>query len=148
MINKPHKVANVLEDGDQLGHLKRMLKKQQALLEQVRKTLPTPLDEHCLHARIDGDRLILHTDSPAWSTGLRFHAPRILKELRPLAPNLKKTDIRILVEQNIRPAKTLRSSLPGETARLIRNLADGLADPDLRAAFKRLGRVSRNDEPE
>ncbi|BAO43511.1 DUF721 domain-containing protein [Thiolapillus brandeum] len=146
MIKKPHKVANVLEDGDQLGHLKRMLKKQQALLEQVRKILPAPLNEHCLHARIDAERLILHTDSPAWSTGLRFHAPRILKELRCLAPNLEKTDIRIMVEQDIRPTKTRRSSLPGETASLIRELADGLADSDLRAAFKHLGRASRDDK--
>ena len=146
MIKKPHKVAEVLEDGDQLGHLKRMLKKQQALLEQVRKILPDPLKAHCLHARIDAQRLILHTDSPAWSTGLRFHAPHILRELKRLAPNLKQVDIRILLEQDIRPRKSRRSSLSGETATLIRELADGLADPDLRAVFKRLGKASREDE--
>ncbi|WP_456449311.1 DUF721 domain-containing protein [Thiolapillus sp.] len=146
MIKKPHKVAEVLEDGDQLGHLKRMLKKQQALLEQVRKILPDPLKAHCLHARIDAQRLILHTDSAAWSTGLRFHAPHILRELKLLAPNLKQVDIRILLEQDIRPGKNRRSSLSGETATLIRELADGLADPDLRAVFKRLGRSSRDEE--
>jgi hypothetical protein len=146
MINKPHKVASVLEDGTQLGHLKRMLKKQQALREQIREILPAPLNEHCLHARIDTDRLVLHTDSPAWSTGLRFHAPRILREMKPLAPNLKKVDIRIILGQDLRPAKAPRSSLPGETATLIRKLAEGLEDADLRAAFKHLGRASRDDE--
>ena len=146
MINKPHKVASVLEDGAQLGHLNRMLKKQRALLGQVREILPAPLNGHCLHARIDADRLILHTDSPAWSTGLRFHAPHLLREMKSLAPNLKKVDIRIIIEQDLRPAKPPRSSLPGETASLIRELAEGLEDTDLRAAFKRLGRASRDDE--
>ncbi|WP_456372829.1 DUF721 domain-containing protein [Thiolapillus sp.] len=142
MIDKPHKVGSVLEDSTQLSHLLRMLKKQQALLEQVRKILPAPLDEHCLHARIKADRLILHTDSPAWSTSLRFHAPRMLSEIKSLAPNLKKVDIRIIVQQQLRPAKTSGSSLSRQTARLIRDLADDMEDPDLRAAFKRLGRSS------
>ena len=146
MINQPHKVARVLEDGAQLGHLNRMLKQQRALLEQTRKILPAPLNEHCLHARIDGERLILHTDSPAWSTGLRFHAPRIIAALESRAPNLKKVDVRILVQQEVRPATGRRGSLPGKTAALIRELADGLGDAELRTAFKRLGRVSGEDE--
>ncbi len=146
MISQPHKVARVLEDGAQLGHLNRMLKQQRALLEQIRNILPAPLNEHCLHARIDGDRLVLHTDSPAWSTALRFHAPRIITALKSQAPNLKKVDVRILIEQEVRPATGRRGSLPNKTAALIRELADGLEDEALRAAFQRLGRASREDE--
>jgi len=143
MVSKPHKVAHVLEDGSQLGHLNRMLKQQRTLLEQIRKILPAPLNEHCRHARIDNERLVLHTDSPAWSTGLRFHAPRIIAGLKSRAPNLKKVDVRIILEQEFRPAEGRRGSLPEKTAALIRELADGLEDAELRAAFKHLGRTSR-----
>ena len=146
MINKPHKVARVLEDGSQLGHLNRMLKQQRKLLEEVRKILPDPLGEHCLHARIDGTRLVLHTDSPAWNTGLRFHAPHIIAGLKSRAPGLKKVDVRIIVEQEVRPTRGRRGSLPEKTAALIRELADGLEDDSLRAAFKRLGRVSEDED--
>ena len=146
MANKPQQVAGVVEDGAQLGHLYRMLKQQQALLEQIREILPAPLNAHCLHARIDGKRLILHTDSPAWSTGLRFHAPRIIAGLNSLAPNLNKVDVRIIIEQEAKATTDRRNHLSGKTAALIRELADSLEDEALRAAFKRLGRASRGDE--
>ena len=72
----PEKVCNLLKSAEQLSLLGRLLDKQQALLQAVRSQLPSPLEQHCLHARISGKILIIHTDSPAWNARLRFHGPQ------------------------------------------------------------------------
>ncbi|WP_293646310.1 DUF721 domain-containing protein [Thiolapillus sp.] len=142
MTEKPRPVSNVVDNGDQLGHLARMLQKQQALLEQIRQLLPDTLKPHCIHARLNGTRLILHTDSPVWATRLRFHAPQILDRTRKLAPNLTKLDVRIFLPDAIRPGRKPLGSLPRRTAELVSQLADSIDDDAIRAALKRLSDTS------
>lgn len=144
MTKKPRTVSNVVNNSDQLGHLARMLRQQRALLEQIRQVLPSPLPQHCLHARINGMRLILHTDSPVWNTRLRFHAPQILQSARQQAPNLSELDIRILLPEAIRPGRRPLGSLPEKTASLVSQLADSIEDQAIRAALKRLSSASEN----
>ncbi|WP_456412343.1 DUF721 domain-containing protein [Thiolapillus sp.] len=142
MTKKPRTVSNVVTNSEQLGHLARMLQQQQSLLEQIRRLLPAPLGQHCIHARISGARLILHTDSPVWGTRLRFHAPQILQATRDQAPNLSKLDVRIHLSSNIRPARKPLGSLPEKTATLVSQLADSIDDEAIRAALKRLSGTS------
>ncbi len=73
-----------------------MVAQQQALLTSIRSHLPPPLAGHCRHARIQGRELILHVDSPAWHSRMRFHAPALLRALRAQAPHLQRVRVRVL----------------------------------------------------
>jgi len=109
-----------------------MLTRQQALLAEIRSQLPEPLATHCLHARIQGRKLILHVDSPAWRSRLRFHAPALLKGLRAQAPHLDRVSVRVLApEGRIRRGHVRRVTgqrhIPPEA----------IEDEELRALLKR-----------
>lgn len=142
MIKKPRSLSNVVNNSEQLGHLARMLRQQRTLLEQIRQLLPAPLAQHCIHARISGVRLVLHTDSPVWSTRLRFHAPQIIQAAQQQAPNLSKLDIRICLPEVIRPGRKPLGSLPDKTAALVSQLAESIDDQAIRTALKRLSGAS------
>ncbi|WP_456404204.1 DUF721 domain-containing protein [Thiolapillus sp.] len=144
MTKKPRPLSNVVNNSEQLGHLARMLQQQQALLEEIRQLLPAPLAQHCIHARISGVRLVLHTDSPVWSTRLRFHAPQIIQSAKRQAPNLAGLDIRICPPEIIRPGRKPLGSLPEKTAALVNQLADSIDDQAIRAALKRLSGARDN----
>ncbi len=111
-----------------------MSRQQQRLLDQVRSLLPQPLAEHCLHARIQDRRLILHVDSPAWHSRLRFLAPQLLHGLRNLAPHLEQVVPRVL------PPHTLQHGdrkANGGNASSRRIPLSAIADDDLRALLRK-----------
>lgn len=134
-----NKVSSLLHSGEQLAHLGRMLDKQQALLQAVRNQLPSPLAEHCLHARISGKLLIIHTDSSAWSARLRFHGPQLIRALQGEAPHLQQVKINIHIDSARKSAKCRRIILSQHSAAQILNAAESVDDPELRAALRRLG---------
>jgi len=144
MTKKPRSLLNVVKNSGQLGHLARMLNKQQALLEQIQQLLPAPINKHCIHARISGNRLILHTSSPVWATRLRFHAPEIISAIKKQAPSVKNVDIRIILPEVIRPGRPGLGSLPEQTSRIIEKLADSIDDEAIQAALKRLCNATSN----
>lgn len=131
MPNNPGKIASLLRKDPHLHHLARMLHQQQALLEEIRAKLPEPLAQHCLHARISGSRLILHVDSQAWGSQLRFHGQSLLRSLRSRAPNLREVSIRLLF-----PEAPKKGSRRGSEARRPASLADAVSDPELRELLK------------
>lgn len=135
---RPSKVSTLLGSDATLNHLGQMLRQQQRLLRQIRDILPDPLDAHCLHARISVDQLILHTDSPVWTSRLRFHAPQLLKQLRQQAPRLRKVKILIHIPSRTQAPKHRKVVLSPASAASIHDLADHISDPDLRAALQRL----------
>lgn len=130
------------------NYLLRMLEKQQSLLEQVRNLLPAPVADHCLHARIDGTLLILHTDSSAWMTRLRFHGPHLVQALRPIAPQLTAVKTRILISTTHPEPERRGSKLSASSAKSIQHMAEFVSDDKLRAALIRLGRTGICDQEE
>jgi len=132
VTNNPTKASSLLSRDAHLSHLARMLHQQEALLKEVRSLLPEQLARHCLHARISGNQLVLHVDSPAWSSKLRFHGQSLLQSLRPRAPNLRKLSIRQLFPESPRNPSGKRKSPPGHPS-----LADAVSDPELRELLKR-----------
>ena len=134
-----NKVSSLLHSGKQLSHLGRMLEKQHALLQMVRSQLPSPLDQHCLHARISGKLLIIHTDSSAWSTRLRFHGPQLIRALKREAPRLQQLKVNIHIDLADKATKRRQIILSKHGATQILDAADSVDDPELRAALRRLG---------
>ena len=130
--NNPSKIASLLARDPHLGHLSRMLRQQQALLMEIRSQLPEQLARHCLHARISGTRLVLHVDSPAWSSKLRFHSRSLLQSLRSRAPNLRKVSIRLLFPETGQNASNRHGKPRGHPP-----LAEAVSDPELRRLLDR-----------
>jgi len=129
VASPPRRISRLLTERPKLARLGRMLERQRRLLDAVRAALPPNLAPHCLHARIEGAVLILHVDSPAWNSRLRFQAPALLARLRTEAPNLRRVRIRVLAPIGNLP-KPGNPSRPPHRRRIPR---EALADPDLRA---------------
>jgi len=115
------------------------------LTRTLQEHLPEPLNRHCTVANIQNDSLVLLTDSPVWSSRLRFHAPALLRELeRRHAMHLTKVLIRISPPEQARPvAVSHKPQMSATTAGLLRQVAASLSDPALGAALYRLARHSK-----
>ena len=131
----PDKVCSLLNSGEQLSHLGRMLDKQRALLLAVRSQLPSPLDQHCLYARISGKLLIIHTDSPVWNARLRFHGPQLIRAMQQQAPHLQQLKINIHIDAVHKPPKRRQIKLSKNNAAQILEAADSIDDPNCRRHY-------------
>ncbi len=111
------------------------------LVGAVRSALADELRPHCLHAALEGARLSLLTDGPAWASRLRFAAPELLAALAARGTMAAQVRIRVAPVAGSgavaeRPAVRERLS-PGTVAHL-RAAAAGMDDPELAAALLRL----------
>jgi hypothetical protein len=129
----------IMRRSDSLGRLARQARDQQALLERVRASLPEPLGRHCAAAVLHGGRLLLFADSPAWGSRIRFMTPRILQAVNTRSTPARTIKVRILPQTEASQPRTRPPArLPAAEARLIGRVAEQTADPDLRAALRRL----------
>lgn len=130
-----------------LQHLLARAKALQQLTDEVRQYLPAHLAPHCSVANIRGNCLILHTDTAARASLLRYHLPALIKHLQ------QHQDLHSLGRASIKvrpqPRQPLISpagrclKLSQANASLLRHVANGVSDPGLKAAFLRLAqRVS------
>jgi hypothetical protein len=141
MSNKLRSINSVLRTETTLTRLQARSRDQSALLQQVRRLLPSPLDRHCLAAVLEADRLVLFTDSSAWASRLRYFARDLVFGLQQERVTVTKTAIRILVSN--RQKKRKQRHIPRisqKNARLLRQIADDISDPALGAALRRLSR--------
>ncbi|MGV6826037.1 MAG: DUF721 domain-containing protein [bacterium] len=136
----PQNVSRWLSGTNQAAHLVRMVNQQQKLLSQIRSILPPDLQQHCLHARIDQNRLILFTDSPAWNARLRYFGNNLLRQIRQQAPSLQSVQIKIFVQAPTKWPTRRKARLSPKSAETILDTASVTSDSQLRAALSRLGR--------
>lgn len=119
------------------------------LLGLVRKHLSGPSSLHCVNAQLQHETLIVHVDSPAWATKLRFQLGSLLPTLRkaPSLDGLQQILVRVLPSAKNKPTGDTPSSarLSEESAELIRNLASAITDDTLRASWLRL---AKNTKPQ
>ncbi|MCB2263608.1 MAG: DUF721 domain-containing protein [Candidatus Thiosymbion ectosymbiont of Robbea hypermnestra] len=121
------------------------IERQRRLLREVRATLPAPLDEHCLHASLEAGALTLLTDSPVWSSRLRFFAPEIERRLAPRYGAIGTCRIRIrpqvALPSSTAPGKDATSRLSATTAQHLLEAAAGIEDTQIAAALRRLAKT-------
>lgn len=101
---------------------------------------PLATHTHPVHY-VDGC-LILHADSSVWVSKVLHQRPRLIRRLRAHAP-APLTDLHVRVART--PYRSAVDRLPqlrlSQAARdCINTFADGITDPELRAALRRLGR--------
>ena len=131
--NRPLRL--LLNQAERLEHLQRLLESQ----------LQPAAREHCHVASWrDGTLLLLVTDGH-WATRLRYQQKRLLRQLQELEAfgNLKR--ILYKVQPPLVPAKRGGNHvvLSNNAAMSIRDSAQDIADPKLRAALERLAANAR-----
>ncbi|WP_096527697.1 DciA family protein [Candidatus Nitrosoglobus terrae] len=116
----------------------------QQLTIEVCHQLPDILAPYCLVANIRNNQLlILHTNTTARASLLRYHGPNIIKHLQkhPELSNLHKATIHVrslpFLSDLPQQQRTLISQ---KNAALLRNVASGFKDASLQSAFLRLAR--------
>jgi hypothetical protein len=128
------------------GHLGAVLSQVhllRRLTAALRDALPEPLASHCLAANLDNDTLVVGCSSSAWAAKLRYQLPALLARLRNHAGLAALSQIRIRVQpsREERPRIPLRRArLSPRSADILSTLAEGTADPALKAALQRLSR--------
>ena len=135
-------VQKLLSKQGTLTQLKRQLKAQQSLTEQIRKCLPAPLDEQLQGAVLSGRRLALLVNSPVWASRIRYLAPQLLRQLRQQGLVVDQIVPRILLEQGKPRTKRHARARPlsAENAEILRQTADSLEPGPLQEAMRRLSR--------
>jgi len=138
---KPRSINAFLHSDPVLRELRNNLGAQEKLLILTRTLLPAPLNEHCLSAQKHGSNLIIHTDSSAWASRLRYFSRDLRAKLQNKGVLVRKIEVRVLISSQQKTHSTRRAHrLSQENANLIDATAEGIQDAKLRAALKRLSK--------
>lgn len=114
----------------------------QTLNAHLAACLDRETSAHVRVAHLGDGRLLLHADSAAWSTRLRYLVPQLLRCLRQntLLADLQHVDVRVAPSAQPAAPVTRPAVLSADNAAILDSTADGIPDPAMRAALKRLAR--------
>ena len=126
--------------GQLLAHAKRL----KTLNRALQTCLEPPLNQHCRVANATANWLVLHVDSPIWSTKLRYALPEVRERLRDTCALPPQCQIQL----RVRPCEPTfpdppvkhRLHLSAPSAALIRDVALSIENPKLQQALLRLTR--------
>ena len=144
--NRPRRLGELINHaGGQLNTIQQRAAGIDRLAHQVRACIPSSLRPHCTGVSLQGDCLVIFTDSPAWSARLRYLAPELLQELGQPGNSLRNVRIRVLPPAAVEtpaaaPRKAHMSQAGAET---LERTARSIGDAPLSAAFLRLSRHGR-----
>ncbi len=121
----------------------------QALTRILREAIDPILAEHITVANIRENTAVVAADSPAWLSKIRYMAPTILAILKQQSGLADLHKIQFKVQPPIDPAtpdqadyeqKTRRAALSPASSKILESAAQGIHDPDLANALRRLSR--------
>lgn len=102
--SSPKHITNLLSPGPGLlGTIINQIQFLKQLCQAVRSHLPSPLDQHCRVAAVRQTTVVVHADSPAWATRLRYLAPALAASLRDQPGYSWVRDIKIKVRPAVEP---------------------------------------------
>lgn len=129
------------EASGELGYLIEYCGRLALHARAVGERLPPDLGRHCRLVNVTQHSLMIHADSPAWASKLRYYCPRLLAELCQLPDFGQLNEIRIKTAppEHLQPSRqTARRRLPDTAARLLRATAAVTPASPLREALLRL----------
>ncbi len=136
--NPPRSFGTLVADGGPLERVVRRSEALRALDGRLQALLPPELRGRCRVANVRDDVIIVHAESAAWATRLRYLAQGLAQQL--LGENGR---MRIRVQpfhasrfQPPTPTRTPR--LSGRAARALREAAERVSDEALGRALRRL----------
>ncbi len=117
---------------------------QVELYRLVRESLPAELATHCLGVSLKAGRLTLLAPSPAWASRLRYHAALIRAHLERAGVGCDQVVTRVIPPiTGISGVVRHPVAISVNSARLLVQTAEHIADPDLAAALRRLASHAR-----
>lgn len=133
-------IRDLLQNNRSARDLLERRERETALLGYVRSRLPEPMRAHCLDVGVEGTRLTLYFDSPAWTTRVRFLVEDIVRALNEQQITEIRIQIRLTCDETNRPRQPQapRPGLSSGTVKHLLEAADTIQDPDLRRALKNL----------
>ncbi len=140
MSNDPVKPLASLLQGPALAAIETTLARHRQVLQIVRQALPDFLARHCLDCVVKPNSLILYTDTPLFSSQLRFYATHLRQRLASEAQlHFAGIQVRNRLESG-RPARPKREPPAPSSAvvDLLRAQAETDPDSELGIAFRRL----------
>lgn len=93
-------IGQIINHNSVLEKLISTAKNLQYLNGVFRSVLETSLSQHCHLSKIDGTKLTVTVDSPAWASIFRYEIPEILKNLQSQPEFKDIKSIRYLVGNN------------------------------------------------
>lgn len=149
-MQKPIRHAcRFLTGNNQIAAYLDMIERNSKLLRDIRRSLPAPLDEHCLYASLEAETLTLVTDSPVWSSRLRFFAPELQRRLGSHSSPIASCRIRVqprAISTYPTAGKETVYKLSQRAADHLIEAAEGIEDAELAAALRRLARVGTRSD--
>ncbi len=124
--------------GSVLSDLRQEAERLRKLETRLLPLLPATLRAHCRVARVDAGAMVLMTDSPVWSSRLRF-LEKVLLDAAAAETGCRPRRLRILIS---RPAPVAQETKPRRLSKRagqhLESAARGQPDPALREALLRL----------
>lgn len=137
-----------LQHDEKIADFLAAIKRNAQLLGEIRDALPSPLSEHCLHASLRAGGLTLLTDSPVWSSRLRFFAPELYRRLAPHHGPVITCRVRVQPPA-CAPSTALGASakhrLSAKTVQHLMEAAAGIEDEQIASALRRLAKAGARD---
>jgi len=139
MPKKIEHACRYLAGNEKIAGYLGTIERNARLLHDTQRALPPPLAEHCLHAALDSGLLMLTTDSPVWSTRLRFFAPELLRNLALRYGPIASCRVRVQPASTAARAKpVLKCKLSEKTKQHLLDAAASIEDECLASALRRL----------
>jgi hypothetical protein len=134
----------------QLGKLSQYSGYLNGLNRWLQSWLPMPLNQHVKVANFNQAVLILHVDSPAWVTQLRFMTGKIQQQWQQHWTSLPKI---VQIQIKVRPfvlttpkAVQAKMQISKDNIQLIESVAQTTADAKLKAALQRLAEHAKTGD--
>jgi len=143
--NKPEALNTLLKNKNSvLGKLCLHAKYLTQLEKKLCLFLESPLNTHCSVANLANDTLVLHSDSSAWASKLRYNIPAILNYMQHECnlTTLKTIRIKIKLPENSRQSGSAGNKpvMSKASARYINQAAATMPDDDLRLSLLKLAK--------
>ena len=146
MAHSLKSVRHLLQDKPTLHHLEHETNAQRALLAEIRRLLPGELAAHCVSARLHGERLVLHADSPVWASRLRFMSAELLSLLENGDRSLREIKIRLLPTRGQGTKRTHPARRSQTAGDIVAESAQHVESAPLRRALQRLSRTLKRPD--
>ncbi len=143
----PTRFNSILEKSqDGIAALLRHIKLLRHLDNELTSCLGLPASKHCCVANITDDMLILHTDSSAWASKLRYLTPSILDHMRNMCdlPSIKSVRIRVQPRQTESESYNSKQNFISlQSATFLKQAAESTSDQQIRSCYLKLAKNNR-----
>ena len=133
-----HSLADIVTASGRLSQILDHIENINRLQAKLSNYLEAPLNQHVVVADYRQQTLVLHADSAAWTTRLRYRTRELLAVFKTELPELCTIHIKNRHPAPSRQPTRQAARVTPKAASALRAAADGIADPSLRRALLKI----------